>query len=87
MVREVKINRTMTRQKDGSEQEHEVREIRVWDKLAALALLARMHPEFSEKREHSGPGGGPIPLLAGVVNLSERQLVRIIEAAKERANG
>lgn len=48
LVREVKVQRNTTRGKDGSEHESETREVKVWDKLSALALLAKRHPEFRD---------------------------------------
>ena len=37
-------------------------------RVSALALLAKRHPEFSDKHDHAGPGGGPIPLLTAIAN-------------------
>lgn len=51
MVKEVRVQKTTTRLKDGTESEQETREVKVWDKLSALSLLAKMFPEFSEKHE------------------------------------
>ncbi len=49
MVKEVRVQKTTTRLRDGTESENETREVKVWDKLSALALLAKTFPEFSDK--------------------------------------
>lgn len=36
-------------------------------RVSALALLAKRHPEFSDKHEHSGPAGGPIPVEVAAI--------------------
>jgi len=46
--------------------------------VSALTLLAKRHPAFAAKQEISGPGGGPIPLLAGVMNMTDEQLRGIV---------
>jgi phage terminase small subunit len=43
--------------------------IELYDAQAALALLGKHHGLFTEKVEHSGPGGGPIPVREIVVKL------------------
>jgi len=54
LVKEVRVQKTTTTTKDGSEVVNETREVKVWDKLSALALLSKMFPEFSEKHEFKG---------------------------------
>lgn len=49
LVKEVRVQRTTTTTKDGSEVVNETREVKVWDKLSALNLLSKMFPEFSDK--------------------------------------
>lgn len=49
LVKEVRVQKTTTTSKDGSEVVNETREVKVWDKLSALSLLARVFPEFSDK--------------------------------------
>lgn len=46
--------------------------------VAALNLLAKRHPAFAVKQEHSGPGGGPIPLVAAIATMTDDQLRRIV---------
>lgn len=47
--------------------------------VSALSLLAKRHPAFTTtKQEHSGPGGGPIPMLAAVANMTDEQLRGIV---------
>jgi phage terminase small subunit len=43
--------------------------VELYDAQAALALLGKHHGLFTEKVEHSGPGGGPIPVREIVVKL------------------
>ena len=40
--------------------------VEFYDAQAALALLGRHHKLFTDKHEHAGPGGGPIPVKAYV---------------------
>ena len=49
LVKEVRVQKTTTTSKDGSEVVNETREVKVWDKLSALSLLSKMFPEFSDK--------------------------------------
>lgn len=46
------------------------------DKLKALELLGRYHKLFTERHEHSGPGGGPIR-TATAQELSDDELAAI----------
>lgn len=47
-VKQVKVKRTTRTGRDGEQYVTEEREIQVWDKLSALALLAKRHPEFRD---------------------------------------
>lgn len=51
-------------QRDTAEGRH-VR-VRLHDKLGALALLAKIRHLLVERRELSGPGGGPVPVEGSV---------------------
>lgn len=46
------------------------------DRLKAAELLSKMHSDFVEKHELSGPGGAPM-LLARAADLSDDQLAAI----------
>ena len=39
------------------------------DKVKNLELLGRHHGVFTDKFEHSGPGGGPIPTMPTMIEL------------------
>lgn len=39
------------------------------DKVKSLELLGRHHGVFTDKFEHSGPGGGPIPTMPTMIEL------------------
>ena len=43
--------------------------IRLFDIATRIERVARGEPESIERREHSGPGGGPIPVREIVVEL------------------
>jgi len=44
MLKEVRVQTTTTRNKDGSEVVNVTRDVKVWDKLSALNVLAKMYP-------------------------------------------
>ena len=46
------------------------------DRLKSVELLAKMHGDLLERREHSGPGGGPIAQTHQVV-IARGDVVRI----------
>ena len=74
-IKKVKITRTTTRGKDDYEQVRETREVELHDKLKANEMLGRyLDGLFPTRHEHSGPGGGPIPVLVGIANLTEDEL-------------
>lgn len=52
--------------------------------VAALTLRARRHPEFSDKRELSGPAGGPIPVavMQFLATLAPEQLAKLASGEK-----
>jgi phage terminase small subunit len=54
-----KIKRVITKTKDDTEITRF--EIELYDAQAALEKLGRHHGLFTDRVEHSGPGGGPIP--------------------------
>lgn len=80
-IREVKVTRHTSRNKDGSEVETETREVKLYDKHPSLALLARRHSEFAERVEHSGPDGGPIPVavLAVLAAMTPAQIAELAQ--------
>jgi phage terminase small subunit len=53
------------------------------DRIRALTLEARRHREYAERREFSGPSGGPIPLVGALLhgNLSPHQAQLMAELA------
>jgi phage terminase small subunit len=55
-IKEIKVTRFITRQKDGSETERETREVKMHAKDASLDRLARLFPDFNVKHEvkHDG---------------------------------
>lgn len=57
--------------------------------VAALSLRARRHPEFSDKRELSGPAGGAIPvaLQAVFAALTPEQLADVLAQLEQLAKG
>ncbi len=62
-------NVKVTTQKDGEEVLY-VKEIKFWDKMAALEKIGKHLKLFTEKHEHTGKDGGPIQ----VESLSDEQL-------------
>ncbi len=70
---------------DADEVEH-VAKIKLWDKRAALVDIGKHLGMFTEKHEHSGPGGGPIETKdvtdAELADLLLHQLIRGQLAAK-----
>lgn len=52
-IKEVKVQRTTTRGKDDYEQVREERRVTLYDKMGALQILARRHPEFRDKPPES----------------------------------
>ena len=63
---------------DGAAEVEYVHKIKGWDKIAALTLAAKHLGLVTERREHSGPGGGPIQTegktTVDVSGLSDDQL-------------
>ena len=58
LVRDLRVTRRVA---PGGGATVEDAEVRGHDKLAALALLARIRRMITTRLEHTGPGGGPIP--------------------------
>lgn len=47
---------------------------KVRDRVSAMTLISKMNGELLEKREHSGPGGGAIPVRAATREEAEAAL-------------
>jgi phage terminase small subunit len=60
-IKSVKVRHHLEGHGDQA-REVEIMEFTLWDKPAALAIVARAMGELIERVEHSGPGGGAIPL-------------------------
>jgi phage terminase small subunit len=71
---------TTVRSEEGSERVVQPARARLRERLKALELLGKMGGDFIEKREVSGPGGGPQQVDA---NVSVEGLVRIARTKKE----
>lgn len=56
-----------------------VHKIKTWDKVAALDKIARHLGMMVERKEHSGPEGGAIPLLAKVIVVPKRNPPQVAE--------
>lgn len=62
LLKKVKQTRTITRGKDDYEREDIRTEFELYDAKSALVDILRIHGKFIEKREISGPGGGPMEI-------------------------
>lgn len=65
LIKKVKTKRkrlTEGRGEEAEEWEHEWVEVELYDAQAALKLIGQHHGLFVERHEHSGPGGGAIPV-------------------------
>lgn len=61
--------------------------IKLHDAKDAVLNVLKMHGKFVEKHEHSGPGGGPIPLETRLAQVPDEELFKGREAAAARAIG
>lgn len=71
---EVSLSGDLVKNDDGSP----LQVTKVKDRIKAMEVMARMLGENLEKREHSGPGGGPIPVGT---TPSEAEAVNMLAAA------
>ncbi len=65
LIKSIQTKRTRRVQgkgEDAEEWEDEYARVELCDITHALELLGKAHKLFVERREHSGPDGGPIPL-------------------------
>lgn len=60
---EVVTRPTNEKAEDGSTVVEHTHKIKTWDKNSALTNLGKHLALFTERHEHSGPDGGPIPTL------------------------
>lgn len=65
-VASVKRRTTTRRNRDGEETTETTVELKLWDKNAALEKAMKFRGLLADRHEHSGPGGGPIPIAATV---------------------
>lgn len=66
---EVVTRPTGEKDEDGRPIVDHVHKIRMTDKVRPLELLGKHLAMFVERREHSGPGGGEIPIGGGLASL------------------
>lgn len=59
-------------------------EIKMRDQDGALQNISKYFGMILEKREHSGPGGGPIPLKVSADDLTDEQLIQFIHQERAR---
>lgn len=72
---------------DEREQIGWTKKLKHWDKVAALDKLGKHLKLFTEKHEHSGPDGGPIPIGYRLTDAERLAAIKRLEAGDERPTG
>lgn len=89
LIKKIKTKRTRRlegRGENAEEWEDEWVEVELYDAKDAAALIGKHHKLFNERVEHTGAGGGPIPIAVTNDRL-DRAIFTLADALREAVPG